>query len=1446
MAASLLLVAPLALQAAAKRVRSPTPPMGWNSYNTWNCQPSEEKIHESAQGLIDLGLDKVGYNFVTVDCGWNSRERDAQGRLQWNETLFPSGGKALGDFLHGLGLDFGLYSGAGYLQCGSVDLPASLGFEQLDAESFAEWGGDSLKYDNCYSTSNTTMVDSSSAEAQSPARFQHMAAELDAVDRDIQYFVCQWGIGTDVGEWAADIGNTWRISNDIYNAWRSIWRITNQIVPYFRHTTVGAFADMDMMIVGLNALSEQEERFHFGMWAINKSPLIMGAALDPERVSQASIDIMSNKEVIAINQDPLAKQAMLIRRDTEGEWDIWLGELSASRHVLGVANWRNDSQTVQIDLKAMGIASASARDVWAAKDLGAVSGSQNVSLAGHELRLWILSDVVAATPLQYGSYYSAANASLSAPAQAVSCSAQACLPTGSKVGYISRSAGVTFSNVTARSPGTKLMSVDFVNYDYAFTTAWEWGDNTRNMTIAVNGGEAKRWAFPLSGGNWEESLTLNIEVDGFVEGNENAIEFRGYGDDLTATCAAATTGQSKPNAFCDRIKASIYLSSSVNQRKMEAIPYTSTPVTKSWTFKQGDRSSSSPTLPAHDAPTEIHRDLLKNGKIADPFSDLNEMSVRWVGDQTWTYRTTFATPAHYGLPNVVSQLRFQGLDTFALVYLNDRLILGSDNMFVEHKVDIAGNLEGDENNVLEIVFKSARKRGLEFVENNKNHRHIVHQTEISRGPVRKAQYHWGWDWGPILMTCGPWKPVSIETWTGRISVPGVKYVLSKDLKCATITTTAEWEGLVDAVAFDITLKDSSEIKASVTVNTESEVRSGFVEATITIGDVELWWPRGYGDQTLYTIRAKAHAPRGPSESSPLQTITRDFGFRRAELIQKPDSYGTSFYFRVNDTDMFCAGSCWIPAESFLTRLTRNDYRTWMKLVADGNQAMLRVWGGGIYEADALYDAADEYGVLIWQDFMFACANYPAHPEYLKSVETEARQSVWRLRNHPSIVIWVGNNEDYQIVERYGLDYDLDDKDPQSWLKTNFPARYIYEHLLPKVIFEECPNVLYHPSSPFGNGRSTVLKVDPTIGDVHQWNMWHGTMEPYQRLPDMGGRFVSEFGMEAYPHVSTLEKCITREQDRYPGSMAMDFRNKAIGHERRVISYVAENFRIRYDLKSFTHLTQVMQADAMAWAYKSWRRDWGSPHDRKCGGALVWQLNDCWPTMSWAVIDYYRVPKPAYYAIQRTMQPIAVCVQRKYKSWTMRPADQLWQRDTGHIDMREMWQNIEFDVWIVNSTLKELTGSVQIQYISIKTGLEVGKGPTKAVHIAANGTTQVFGDHGAAIGSQSPDEPFDVEKVDPFVIQATLTIPNERVLRDVSWPEPIKYLSFANRGIELRYSEDMAKAFISAKRPVKGFVFDEKEGVKLSDNGFDVIPGQSHEVQVEGCAANDLTWRYVEM
>ncbi|KAH7397268.1 glycoside hydrolase superfamily [Pyrenochaeta sp. MPI-SDFR-AT-0127] len=882
------------------------------------------------------------------------------------------------------------------------------------------------------------------------------------------------------------------------------------------------------------------------------------------------------------------------------------------------------------------------------------------------------------------------------------------------------------------------------------------------------------------------------------------------------------------------------------EENLHATPFTTKPLISNWTFKQGGLTSTHKYFPANDLPTEVHRDLHKNGTIADPFKDLNELSVRWVGDEAWTYRTKFPAPINYKDASTITVLKFEGLDTFASVYLNDQKILETDNMFLEHRVNVSETLKS-EDNILEITFDSARRKGLDIVEQRKDHRFIVHQTEISRGPVRKAQYDWGWDWGPILLTCGPWKPISIEAYTCRLYDLCVRYDLGSDLNSAEVKISVRYEGSIAGVSFTIVNNRTNATVASGTIRAGGEEKSKILEFSLPLHDLELWWPRGYGKQVLYTVQTRAHMQFEPSILSPIHSVSQRFGFRKVELVQEPDVHGTSFYFRINKIDIFCGGSCWIPADSFLTRITSEQYRRWVELAAEGNQTMLRVWGGGIYESDVFFDAADEFGVLVWQDFAFACANYPAYPEYLKSVEEEARQNVRRLRSHPSLVIWAGNNEDYQIVERYGLEYDLEEQDPQAWLKTNFPARYIYEHLLPAIITDESPDTPYHPSSPFGNGKSTVLKVDSTIGDVHQWNVWHGTMEPYQRLPELGGRYISEFGMEAYPHVFTLEKSISREQDRQPGSLPMDFRNKAIGHERRLISYVAENFRIRYDFEGFTHLTQIMQADAMSWAYKSWRRQWGSAGSRRCGGVLVWQLNDCWPTMSWAVVDYYLVPKPAYHAIKRAMAPAIIGVQRKFKSWTMRPSDKLWQRDTGHIDMSQIWQDTKIDVWVTNSTTQELTGEVLIEYISIKTGLNIGSGIKRDVSIAPNGTTEILQNQVAGLpDTQVPNSPFNMSDADPFIIHALLFVDRHPVASDVAWPDPIKYLSFDDRDVQVSYSESKTEVFISAKKPVKGFVFAEKEGVGLSDNGFDIVPGEMKTVQVKGCAADELKWRYVEM
>ncbi|KAK1767937.1 glycoside hydrolase family 2 protein [Phialemonium atrogriseum] len=873
-----------------------------------------------------------------------------------------------------------------------------------------------------------------------------------------------------------------------------------------------------------------------------------------------------------------------------------------------------------------------------------------------------------------------------------------------------------------------------------------------------------------------------------------------------------------------------------------------------WEFKRTDDVSDT-WLPVQRVPTEVHVDLLDNGQITDPFTDLNELSARWVGEHSWTYRTAFASSDKHTLPNATTDLVFKGLDTFATVSLNDTEIMRCDNMFVEHRVSVGSLLkppESGDRNTLTIVFDSPRRRGLELVEAHPEHRFIVHQTEISRGPVRKAQYQWGWDWGPILLTSGPWKPVLLETYLTRIDSVRADYTLSQDLAMVEVSISVEVVGgkFCNSLEAELALHGQQVLKVVVPeIDQRGAEGEGVLRkhtTTFAIEKPEIWWPHGYGSQPLYDLEVRVLAE---DTTTVLTREKKRIGFRRAELIQEKDASGQSFYFRVNNVDVFAGGSCWIPADNFLTRITPDKYYDWVKLAREGNQSMLRVWGGGIYESDAFFDACDRLGLLVWQDFAFACANYPAHPEYLQSVETEARQNVGRLRHHPSLIIWAGNNEDYQIVERYGLEYNFEgDKDPQSWLKTDFPARYIYEYLLPKVLSEESPGSIYHPSSPWGNGTSTTMKVDPTVGDVHQWNVWHGEMRPLQNLPNMGGRFVSEFGMEAYPHVETLAAAVSDPAQRYPGSMAMDFHNKAIGHERRLLTYVAENFRVRTELEAFTHLTQVMQADAMSWAYKSWRRQWGgrAAAIRPCGGVLVWQLNDSWPTVSWAVVDYFLVKKPAFYAMKRALQPLAIGVAREFHDWTARPADRLWQRDTGHVDPTKSRRDVTFDVWVSSSRLEPLTGEVVLRFVSVKTGEDVRDRLTRAVTIEPNGTTDIYTGHSITSQDQGAGLPSSAAEMEPFVIYVTLWIDGKQISCDTSWPEPIKYLDLADRGVELKYTEEDNSIEVSAAKPVKGLVFSERKGVTLSDNGFDVIPGEEKKVvQVTGIEAEELDWTFVQ-
>jgi len=324
----------------------------------------------------------------------------------------------------------------------------------------------------------------------------------------------------------------------------------------------------------------------------------------------------------------------------------------------------------------------------------------------------------------------------------------------------------------------------------------------------------------------------------------------------------------------------------------------------------------------------------------------------------------------------------------------------------------------------------------------------------------------------VICPCGPWREVRLEIYERRISDLWVNYVVSEDLKMIRGTLRSASEGSVSQdIAFSISRGDKTIFSA-----TTQPDENGFASVDFEIHNPLLWYPYKYGPQDTYEV----HAACGSSVCSKTKTV----GFRKVRLVQEVDRVGKTFYFNINNCDIFCGGSNWIPADSFTPRLTPERYRTWLQMMVDGHQSMIRIWGGGIYEEDVFYDLCDELGILVWQDFMFGCGNYPAFPELRESIRMEAQQNVRRIRHHPSLVIFAGNNEDYQVQETNNLTYEFHDKNPENWLKTNFPARFIYEKILPEVMEAEAPHIPYHPGSPWGDGLTTS---NATVGDMHQWN-----------------------------------------------------------------------------------------------------------------------------------------------------------------------------------------------------------------------------------------------------------------------------------------------------------------------------------------------------------------------
>jgi beta-mannosidase len=658
------------------------------------------------------------------------------------------------------------------------------------------------------------------------------------------------------------------------------------------------------------------------------------------------------------------------------------------------------------------------------------------------------------------------------------------------------------------------------------------------------------------------------------------------------------------------------------------------------------------------------------------------------------------------------------------------------------------------------------------------------------------------------MTCGPWKPIYLELYHSRISDVTVQTTLDKDLQKAEVHVVLEVEG--SAKQASITLQAPGGTLQALTVPVEQNI----ARASFHLQQPALWWPWTLGSANLYEVEALLYENLGQPQSDPVDNITKRFGIRKIELVQRPlpDTQGASFFFKINNIPIFAGGSCWIPADSFTTRISAQKYRDWIQLARDSNQVMVRIWGGGIYEHEPFYNTCDELGILIWQDFMFACGNYPVHADMQKSVALEANQNVRRLRHHPSIALWCGNNEDYIVPLFKQMTYDADEHDPGAILEAEFPARFFYEHMLPAICTDLSPQTPYWPGSPFGGSMANSHE----IGDIHQWHVWHLEKAPYQDYARLAGRFVSEFGMQALPPTNTIRDFFPEGHRPVEGvDLSRDeyvkWHNKMHDGGERMAHYGEPNIPFEtQSLPGYIYSTQLIQSEALTTAYSSWRRLWRGEGKEYCGGALVWQLNDCWPVTSWAIADYYLRPKMAYWAVKRECAAITTGVARVKVDGKM----------------------TALDAWAVNMTQSDIKVDVSIRAWDVETGELIYQAIVHRQHVLQKNRSTELAHLDLDVltpGVLSANQKDGGYKAIVFELRLTDPTTAKVVAQKINFHEPLREVPFraTPADLKLQIITDGGDVFVEAvaKLPVKGLLVQSKDDPDGSwdDNGVDLVP-----------------------
>ena len=769
-----------------------------------------------------------------------------------------------------------------------------------------------------------------------------------------------------------------------------------------------------------------------------------------------------------------------------------------------------------------------------------------------------------------------------------------------------------------------------------------------------------------------------------------------------------------------------------------------------------------------DVPGNNFSDLLDQNIIPDPFYGTNEDSVQWVSEREWVYRSNFKLSKDFLLKEK-HEIIFHGLDTYSSVYLNDSLILNANNMFRKWNVPLKGILK--ETNILVVKFQPT------LFHENKKEKNVGYKLPGGKKVhTRKAGFHYGWDWGPKISVSGIWKPIELKGYN-RSYIKDI-YIEQKEIfdSLAKLKVNLELD-IIHAGMYILKINDQ---KYKLKLNS-GEQKLAF---DYNILDPILWWPNGYGKQYLYKIETKLM-----QDKNIISKKTKKIGIRKTELITSKDSLGNEFYFKINNQAIFMKGANYIPQDNLQNRVSKEKYIDLLSQVTKANMNMIRVWGGGIYEEDMFYNTCDSLGILVWQDFMFACAMYPSDSLFLENIREEAIDNVKRLRNHSSIILWCGNNEIAEAWKNWGWQNSFNE---YEITKIEQGYKDIFSNILPEVV-NQYTDLPYWESSPkLGRGDNN----HHLEGDVHYWGVWHDS-QPFSTFEKNVPRFMSEFGFQSFPELSTIKK-FSAKKDWKLNSDVMTSHQKHPRGNTLIQEYMNREYNQPLDFEKFIYASQILQGEGMRIGLEAHRRS--QPY---CMGTLYWQLNDCWPVASWSSIDYYGNWKALHYVAKDVFSPIALSITKN--------------------------KDNNYSLWIMSDKQQSITDTLIINSYNID-GEEVNK---KSKHKI---TLDNF-------GSQLITDSYINNDSNEFIIAE---LKNQTIKSKTMFTTKVKNIIFKDPEFKVTWGREVIKI----KTMKAAFqVYLKLDGIKFETNFITMLPDKEYSIKYNGTAKNKenlLIWSLYDL